>query len=69
MSGITEIMKAVQQLNPVEFLKLRTALDRVEEKLWDRELSRASARHRKANLTDREIDQLVQRRRQKGRRP
>jgi hypothetical protein len=69
MSGIAEIMKAVQRLNPVDFLKLRSALDRVEEKLWDRELGRVSAKHRQANLTDARIDDLVQSRRYKGRRP
>ena len=68
MSGIAKIMKAVQRLNPVDFLKLRTALDRVEEKLWDRELGRFSANHRKANLTDAGINELVQSRRYKGRR-
>jgi len=68
MSGIAEIMKAVEGLNPVEFLKLRSALDRVEEKLWARELRRVSAKHRKAKLTDAGIDELVRNRRYKGRR-
>ncbi len=44
MSTVAEIMKAVQQLAPEDFLKLRSALDRVEEKLWDRELGGVTGR-------------------------
>ena len=63
MSTISDIMKAAEQLGAEDFLKLRTALDRFEEKLWERELSRATARHRKKKLTDAKIDELVLRRR------
>ena len=54
-------------LDPEEFLKLRTALDHVEEQLWDQELDRVSAKHRNAKLTDAKIDELVLKRRYKGR--
>lgn len=69
MSTIAEIIKAVERLRPEEFLKLRTALDRVEERLWDRELGQVTAKHRKGNLTDAKIDQLVLKRRYRGRQP
>jgi hypothetical protein len=69
MSSVAEIMKAVEQLAPEDFLKLRTALDRVEERLWDQELGRVTARHRKEKLTDARIDELVLKRRYRGRRP
>ncbi len=69
MSTIAEILKAVEWLGPDEFLKLRTALERFEERLWDRELGRVTAKHRKAKLTDAKIDELVLQRRYKGRRP
>jgi hypothetical protein len=69
MSTVIEIIKAVERLKPEDFLKLRTALDQVEEKLWDLELSRATDRHRKAKLTDAKIDELVLKRRYRGRRP
>ena len=69
MSIIAEIIKAAERLDPNDFLKLRTSLDRVEEPLWDRELGRAGVRHRKAKLTDAKIDKLVLKRRYKGRRP
>jgi hypothetical protein len=69
MSTVAEIMKAVERLKPEDFLKLRSALDRVEENLWDRELGGVTAKHRKGKLTDAKIDELVMKRRYKGRRP
>ena len=68
MSTVAEIVKAAEGLDPEEFLKLRTALDHVEEQLWDQELDRVSAKHRNAKLTDAKIDELVLKRRYKGRR-
>ena len=68
MSTIAEIIKAAERLDTEEFLKLRTALDRVEEGLWNRELDRVTARHRKGNLTDAQIDELVLKRRYRSRR-
>jgi hypothetical protein len=67
MSTITEIVKAAERLPPQEFLKLRTALDQLEEKLWDHELSKVTARHRAQKLTDSKIDELVLKRRYPGR--
>jgi hypothetical protein len=69
MSTVAEIMKAVERLAPEDFLKLRSALDRVEENLWDREPDRVTAKHRKEKLTDAKIDELVLKRRYRGRRP
>lgn len=69
MSTVLEIVRAAEHLGPDDFLKLRAELDRVEEKLWDRELRRVSAKQRKAKLTDVKIDELVLKRRYQGRRP
>ena len=69
MSTVAEIVKAAQCLGAEEFLKLRTALDRVEERLWDRQLGRVTAKHRKEKLTDAKIDELVLKRRYRGERP
>ncbi len=69
MPTVAEIVKAVEQLDADEFLTLRGALDRVEEKLWARELGRATAKHRRAKLTDAKIDELVLKRRYLDRRP
>src|SRR5262245_21752509 len=51
MGTVVEIVRAAERLDAEDFLKLRTALDRVEEKLWARELGRVGAKHRKAKLT------------------
>lgn len=69
MATVAEIIKAAERLGPEEFLKLRSALERVEERLWHRELGQATARHRKAKLSDATIDDLVLKRRYRGRRP
>ena len=69
MSTVTEIVKAAECLDPDDFLKLRRALEQMEERLWDLESRRASARNRKEKLTDAKIDELVLKRRYRGRRP
>jgi hypothetical protein len=68
MSTVAQIIKAVEDLDPDDFLKLRTALDQVEEQLWDRESRRVTTKHRAGKLTDAKIDELVLRRRYRGRR-
>jgi hypothetical protein len=69
MSTVPEIIKAAEGLDADEFLKLRSALDRLEERLWDQELDRATAKHRKEKLTDAKIDDLVSKRRYGNRKP
>jgi hypothetical protein len=69
MSTIAEIIRAAENLDTEEFLKLRTALDGVEERLWDQELGRVTTKHRKEKLTDAKIDELVLRRRYRDRQP
>jgi hypothetical protein len=66
---VSEIVKAVERLGPEEFIEVRTSLDRVEEKLWARELSRVSIKHGKSKLTDAKIDSLVMKRRYRDRQP
>ena len=68
MGSILEIVRAAEHLAPEDFLKLRTELDQVEEKLWNRELRRVSAKHSKEKLTDAKIDELVLKRRYNDRR-
>jgi hypothetical protein len=68
MSTVSEIIKAAERLDAEQFLKLRSALDRLEERLWNQELDRVTARHRKEKLTDVTIDELVLKRRYRGRR-
>jgi hypothetical protein len=66
MSTVTEIIKAVEGLDAESFLRLRTALDRLEEGMWNRELGRVTDKHRKEKLTDARIDELVLKRRHRG---
>lgn len=67
MSTIREIVTAAEGLGTDEFLKLRTQLDRVEERIWKQESEAVSAKHRKTKLTDAKIDELVMKRRHRGR--
>ncbi len=69
MSTVADIMKAALRLDTDSFLKLRTALDRVEERLWARDSARVTAKHQKRKLTDSKIDALVSKRRYPGQRP
>jgi hypothetical protein len=69
MSTVAEIVKAAGKLAPDEFLKLRSALDRLEERIWKQELRRVSAKHRKQKLTDTKIDEVVMKRRYREPRP
>ena len=69
MSDVAEIVRAVERLDAEDFLKLRSALDRVEERLWQQEVSRATAKHRGEKLTEAMIDELVLKRRYRGQRP
>jgi hypothetical protein len=69
MSTVAEIIKAAEGLGAKEFLELRTGLDRVEERLWQRELSRVTGKNRREKLTDAKIDALVLKRRSKRRQP
>ena len=68
MATVAEIIQAAEHLDADDFLKLRTALDRVEERLWERELGRVTTKQRKQKLTDAKIDELVLRRRYRSRR-
>jgi hypothetical protein len=67
MNTVEEIVEAVERLVPADFLKLRNELERVEEKLFARELQRVSAKHKKGKLTDAKIDNLVLKRRYRDR--
>ena len=67
MATVGDIVTAAGQLNPDDFVLLRTELDRLEERFWDSELAQASSEMDQAGLTDAEIDRLVLRRRREGR--
>jgi hypothetical protein len=68
MKTVNEIVAAVEKLDSRSFLRLRQKLDRLEKKLWDKELSRATKEFRAAGLTDDKIDGLVMKGRHENRR-
>jgi len=67
MSTVPEILDAAAHPDPAQFVILREELDRLEERLWEKELARTSADMDRANVTDEEIDRLVMKRRHEGR--
>ncbi len=67
MSSVDEILTAAASLNPDQFVVLREELDRIEEQLWQKELTKTTAELRDAKITDEEIDRFVMRRRREGR--
>jgi hypothetical protein len=67
MSSVNEILAAAASLDPDQFVVLREELDRLEEQLWQDELTKTTAELRDAAITDEEIDRLVMRRRREGR--
>ncbi|MDY0167910.1 MAG: hypothetical protein RBS80_15285 [Thermoguttaceae bacterium] len=67
MTTVDEIVSAAGQLPPDEFILLRGELDRLEERLWNTELTEASERMERAGVTDDDIDAMVARRRHEGR--
>ena len=67
MSSVNEILTAAASLDAEQFVVLREELDRLEEQLWQRASTQATAELRDAKITDEEIDRFVMRRRREGR--
>jgi hypothetical protein len=68
MKTVDEIFAAAEKLRPDELLRLLKKLDRLEQRIWNVELNRVSAKLKKANITDEDINQMVMRRRYESRR-
>lgn len=67
MTKLEEIVAAAKHLTAADFVRLRKQLDQVEQKLWVAELSATTSELRKAGIDDRQIDQMVVRRRRESR--
>ena len=67
MSTVDDILSAVGQLDPFDFIRLRQELDRLEEQLWEAERERATEALDQAEISDEDIDRMVLRRRREGR--
>jgi hypothetical protein len=68
MRTLDEIVAAAAQLSSAQFVRLRQKLDRLEQKIWEGELTRTTQELCAADITDEKIDRLVLRRRREGRR-
>jgi hypothetical protein len=64
MKTIEEIVAAAKHLKPADFVQLRKRLDRVERKLWETESSATTTELRDADIDDRQLDQIIRRRRE-----
>jgi hypothetical protein len=68
MKTVDEIVAAAERLDAKQFVHLRQKLDRLERKLWEAELARATKESQATSLTDERIDELVLKRRHESRR-
>jgi DNA-binding transcriptional regulator YhcF (GntR family) len=68
MKTVDEIVAAARELSVEQFLSLRRKLEQLEEKIWETELKRTTAKMKKANITEEEIDRLVMEHRRESRR-
>lgn len=66
MSSVRDIVNAIEKLPPGEFLKLQKRMDRIAERIWQKEHQRLSREFRQKGLSDDDIDQFVLRRRYRG---
>ena len=63
MATVDEILDAVRSLSFEDYVKLRSALDSLDETEWNAELARSTEQWNKSGLTDDDIDRAVARRR------
>ena len=68
MTTVDEIVVAAKRLSPSALLRLRKKLDRLEQKVWERDLDKISAERKRRGITDRHIDEIIMRRRRESRR-
>jgi hypothetical protein len=68
MKTLEDILTAVERLSPHALHRLRKHLDRVEARLWEKELTKTSAEIKRRGITDHQIDRAVLRRRRESRR-
>jgi hypothetical protein len=67
MTKVEEIVAAAQNLSGTDFVRLRKRLDRVEKSRWEAELRATTDELHRAGIGDRQIDQMILRRRRESR--
>jgi hypothetical protein len=68
MKTVEEIVAAVKNLGPDQYILFRRKLDRLEKKMWNAEFARTTAEMKRARVTDKVIDRVIMRRRRESRR-
>jgi len=64
---IDQILKAAAKLGPEQLMRLREELDRLEVTQWEAELASTTAELKKKKITDKDLDQIVIRKRRESR--
>jgi hypothetical protein len=64
---VSELVSAARQLEDDQWLRLMTALDRIEDQRFRKERDRAAKRPDGSVITDDEIDEIVVRQRRESR--
>lgn len=67
MSSVREILTAIEKLSPDEFVKLQARMERIAERIWQKEHQRLSRKFRREGLSDADVDRFILRRRYRGR--
>lgn len=64
---VSELVSAARQLEDDQWLRLMTALDRIEDQRFRKERDRVAKRPQGKVVTDDEIDEIIVRHRREGR--
>ena len=64
---VSAIVSAARQLNDDQWLRLLTALDRIEDQRFEKERERISESLQATGITEEDIDAEIMRRRREGR--
>ena len=68
MKSVDEILVALDHLSPSALFRVRKRLDRLEKKIWEKELEKTGIEMKRRGITDRDIDAAIMRRRRESRR-
>lgn len=67
MLTLDQIMTAMEKLSPAALERVRKHLERLERKVWEKDLNKLSAVRKRRGITDRQIDAIIMRRRRESR--
>ena len=64
---VSELVRSARQLDDEQWMRLLTALDRIEDQRFEKERERVAKRLREKGITQEDIDEEIMRRRREGR--